>query len=246
MRTVFIFLLLVILPYVSVIAQSSDTLYLSKTKDKVLNKKEAIYFRIISYSDTLKTKGIERTFYITGEKESESSFMVERNTDFARRKYYGLSTIWYQNGQMQMQSNYVAGKKEGKETRWYEDGQIYNISHFTNGNRQGEAYTYYKDNKVKRKEMFNNDILVEGKCFTKAGIDTTYFPMEEIPMYPGGEIALVKFVEKNIKYNKKALRQGIQGLVIVQYIVNKSGEILEPHVVKKLVLVTKDSSYFWC
>ena len=233
MRAIVIFFLL-IFPSILLKGQSVDTLYLSKTKDKVINKKEAIYYRIVSYSDTSKVEGIEKTYYISGKKEAENRFTEERTEFFTRIKYYGLSTKWYENGQMKMQSSFVAGKKEGKETQWYENGQVYNVSHFTNGDRKGEAITYYEDNRIKRKEIFSDDLLIEGKCYTKAGTDTTYFPMSEIPIFPGGETALIQFIQKNIKYNKKALRQGIQGLVIVQFNVNTSGKIVDPRVVKKL------------
>ena len=46
---------------------------------------------------------------------------------------------------------------------------------------------------------------------------------EEAPRYKDGEGALMQFIAKNIRYPKEATEHGIQGRVIVQFIVNKDG-----------------------
>jgi len=234
MRVFIIQFLFLFLPLIHALAQSTDTIYLSKNRKKIEFKADAAYFIVTSYTDAAQTEGSEKTFFITGEKESENSFIVDRTDAFTRRKYTGLSTKWYKSGQIKSQLNYSAGKLEGKHTQWYEDGQIYYVSNFADGKREGEAFTYYPGGKLKRKEVFTNDLLAEGKCFTKVGSDTVYFPMEELPEFPGGEAALLNFIKKNVKYNKKALKQGIKGLVVLQFVVDKFGNITDPEVVKRL------------
>ena len=67
--------------------------------------------------------------------------------------------------------------------------------------------------------------VVEDKIFTFA---------EQSPSFPGGETALQKYFGKNIKYPPVALRNGVEGLVILQFVVNKEGEVSDIQVVKKL------------
>jgi len=55
-----------------------------------------------------------------------------------------------------------------------------------------------------------------------------------MPVFPGGEIALNNFIKNNLKYDKDALKRGVQGLVVVQFVVDKTGAIKDPVVVKKL------------
>jgi TonB family protein len=47
--------------------------------------------------------------------------------------------------------------------------------------------------------------------------------VEEMPMYPGGEAALLKFIADNTKYPEAAKADTIQGKVIVRFIVNTEG-----------------------
>jgi protein TonB len=40
-----------------------------------------------------------------------------------------------------------------------------------------------------------------------------------MPVFPGGDEALIKFIAKNVKYPENAKQKGIQGRVLVQFIV---------------------------
>lgn len=54
------------------------------------------------------------------------------------------------------------------------------------------------------------------------------------PEYPGGNDGLMKFLSDNIKYPKSAEKNGIQGLVVLQFIVEKSGAISNVKVLKSV------------
>ena len=58
--------------------------------------------------------------------------------------------------------------------------------------------------------------------------------VEEQPMFPGGMQELMKFMQTNIRYPKEAQDRGIQGRVIVQFVVNKDGSINEECVVRSV------------
>ena len=58
--------------------------------------------------------------------------------------------------------------------------------------------------------------------------------VEEQPMYPGGMQELMKYLQMNIRYPKEAQERGLQGRVIVQFVVNKDGSICDEHVVKSV------------
>lgn len=55
---------------------------------------------------------------------------------------------------------------------------------------------------------------------------------ETAPTFPGGEEALMKWLQKNLKYPADAQDNGVQGRVLVQFVVNKDGSIVDPKVVK--------------
>ena len=56
--------------------------------------------------------------------------------------------------------------------------------------------------------------------------------VEEMPEYPGGMAECLKFLGKNIKYPTIAQENGVQGRVIVQFVVNRDGSIVDPVVVR--------------
>ena len=58
--------------------------------------------------------------------------------------------------------------------------------------------------------------------------------VEEQPMFPGGMQELMKYLQTNIRYPKEAQERGLQGRVLVQFVVNKDGSICDEHVVKSV------------
>lgn len=56
---------------------------------------------------------------------------------------------------------------------------------------------------------------------------TIYTVVEKQPEFPGGQAALMQYLSKNIKYPKIAAENGVQGRVIVQFVVNKDGSIVD-------------------
>lgn len=58
--------------------------------------------------------------------------------------------------------------------------------------------------------------------------------VEEMPEFPGGMAALMQYLGKNIKYPTIAQETGIQGRVIVQFVVNRDGSIVDAKVVRSV------------
>ena len=56
--------------------------------------------------------------------------------------------------------------------------------------------------------------------------------VEEMPEFPGGMGECMKFLGKNIKYPQISQENGVQGRVIVQFVVNQDGSIVDPQVVR--------------
>ena len=56
--------------------------------------------------------------------------------------------------------------------------------------------------------------------------------VEQMPEFPGGMEALMKYLQKNIKYPSRAQDNNVQGRVMVTFVVNKDGTIVDPEVIK--------------
>ena len=61
-----------------------------------------------------------------------------------------------------------------------------------------------------------------------------YDVVEEMPQFPGGPQALFEFLGKTIKYPEDAEKAGIQGRVIITFVVEPDGSTSDAHVVKSV------------
>lgn len=61
-----------------------------------------------------------------------------------------------------------------------------------------------------------------------------YFIVEEMPEYPGGQLALRKFIAQNIRYPVLAQENGIQGKVFVSFIIQEDGSVSNIHIAKSV------------
>ena len=55
--------------------------------------------------------------------------------------------------------------------------------------------------------------------------DPVFDVCEQMPSFPGGEAELMGFIAKNIKYPEIAMKYGVQGRVLMQFIVEKDGSL---------------------
>ena len=58
--------------------------------------------------------------------------------------------------------------------------------------------------------------------------------MKLTPSFLGGIEALYKFIQENLKYPQLALENGIQGKVYVTFVVDTTGEIVNPRILRDI------------
>jgi len=64
--------------------------------------------------------------------------------------------------------------------------------------------------------------------------EKVFTEVEQLPVFPGGEAALMKFLSTNIHYPLSAAEKGIEGRVILRFIVRKTGEVSDVEVIRGL------------
>ena len=55
--------------------------------------------------------------------------------------------------------------------------------------------------------------------------DKVYKVCEQMPIYEGGDAALMKYIGENLKYPEEAKERGLQGRVVVGFIIEKDGSL---------------------
>jgi TonB family protein len=90
------------------------------------------------------------------------------------------------------------------------------------------GYKGRKDSAIKAPET----ALYEVKVTKNADDDTVYQNVESLPTYPGGLKEFAEFLEKNLKFPKRAREAKIQGRVYCQFVVEKDGSLSNINVVR--------------
>lgn len=67
---------------------------------------------------------------------------------------------------------------------------------------------------------------------SQVGDEKIFSAVEKMPQYPGGDAALLEFVRSELKYPEEAIRDSIQGRVIVGFVVKSDGSVTDVQVLR--------------
>jgi TonB family protein len=115
--------------------------------------------------------------------------------------------------------------KFGAQQEWYPTGGLKMRGSYLNGKLHGLLETFYPNGKLKRQDEYHLDTLKTGHCYDTAGIEIDHIPFFVYPEFKGGELAMFKWMSKIIHYPRTSRERGQTGYVIVEFVVDKEGNI---------------------
>ena len=197
----------------------SDTLWVNDAMDKVEQAK-ATRYGIVQEMDTVAGVATIHFFETETNRKDIIRRIAVKEKDGKTRTRLLSETLLYPDGATQEELVITnAEQEEGNGPRTYARKIFYPngaLQYQETMNEKGEhKCTYYKPN---------------GK------IDK--HPKEQIPLYqtmpayPGGQQALFEFLSANVKYPEVARKNGIQGRVLVQFVVDRDGAITKVKVLR--------------
>ncbi len=127
------------------------------------------------------------------------SFSSHKNPDDT---YNGMHRAWYRNGQLKWQYAIDHNRLTDTVRSWYENGQL------------------------RRQQLYRQDTLLSGQCFTVAGKEVGCRVFIEQAGFPGGQKGLINYLQSTLRYPKKALKANQQGIVLVEFVVGSNGQLL--------------------
>lgn len=212
----------VIFLWLSAISSAQDTIYLDNDCFKRLPPSMASYLEI----NSKETRGDTTSFFfetqtIEGVKTSSRTdiyIRTNQNKNQDSPSEFSISNNYYPNGQLQSIDTTVESKLQGTVLSYHPNGQLRRCDHYHDGE------------------------LTEGRCFTPEGADTTWYIYREMPKYPGGEFARLKFLNKNIIYPVSARENEITGIVYLSFIIQKDGTIGPTKILKSPAKILSDEA----
>ena len=190
----------------------------------------AHYRRETEYRDS--TAGTIRDYYLSGQLQSREEFEHIR-----KRRYNGISEYFYASGQLKERVEYVHGERDGEARFYYPDGQLHERNVYAHGKANGEMALYYPSGQLKRREHYAEGKRTTGECFASDGKAIPFFEFEIMPRYSegdGGFAAIIGAIGRNFNYTKAARRAGIQGRVLVTFIVTAQGLVDDVKIMQSL------------
>ena len=85
---------------------------------------------------------------------------------------------------------------------------------------------------MEQTDTTKNEVVLTEKTTTEN--NEVFATVEKQPEYPGGMAELMKFLSSNIQYPTACKKKGIQGKVVVQFVVDTDGSITDVQVIRKV------------
>jgi len=193
--------------------------------DELRTKKQGA-FEYYHENEQLSARGV----YEDGEKEGLWTYWYENGQlkskgSNIKGNANGVWIYWDETGELKSKGSSIKGDENGVWTYWYEDGKIRRESNFKGGKFDGELRTYWENGTLKRHDVYESGKLKKGEVWDSLGKEEAYYDFMIMPEFKGGERELMKFIYENIKYPSIARENGIEGQVVVWFIVEKDGTI---------------------
>ena len=73
-----------------------------------------------------------------------------------------------------------------------------------------------------------------GQGNAPTALPTVYFAADELPAFPGGDGAMLRFLSSRLNYPAAALERNVSGKVYIAFVVDGEGRLHDPRVVRGL------------
>lgn len=161
--------------------------------------------------------------------------ILEEST-FKEGERVGKSISYYESGALKSEMQFVDGREISPRKYFYENGKLErlcsidtvdNVSYYVSSKLHG-SYEYYDSlgNKLCA-GVYEDGINMNTDCYPAPEKDPKeiYVLVDEMPAFPGGEEAMMKYIFNEIKYPAVARQHFLSGLVVIGFIVNKDGSL---------------------
>ncbi len=207
------------------------------TQKGICQKNNKIYFDQ-SFEEVDESDNYEYVGNLNGNKikalDKDGNLAMEGQLDKKRRKH-GNYIFYYKDGKKSSQGTYKDGQLDGYWKNWFTDGSMNNEGNYSRNEKIGIWNWYYRSGEKSCSENHSNKEKVITQCWDKNGEESIDIYSWNTRAYLDiSDDSLKTFIINNIEYPEEAIKNEIEGIVKVSYIIEPSGEITNIEVVKSL------------
>jgi TonB family protein len=190
-------------------------------KDYFLDKPEYKYLEYYKSGNLKSEKTISGKD--GGQPKEEGIFDSEKfGTDY----FYKVSHFWDENGtQTVINGN---GNCNTSDEFYTENGS------YKNGYKEGDWNGESSKRGIIFDEKYVNGKFIVGETTKNDGTKKTYTVLEKRPEPKKGIQHFYKYIGSKFRYTKESIQNQVQGRIVLQFVVDKEGKIVEPKIMKSL------------
>jgi TonB family protein len=183
--------------------------------------------------DTIK-EGRFTAYYKNGFKNEEG--------DYSDHVQVGKWTTWHDNGKINSEEIFLSNMKDiiavvQQDSLMLSSYKSANLRYGYNGIRNGECNWYHRNGRMSTKELYKNGRIISAEFWDEQGNSqqievVNFYDNSTMPQYKGKDVSA--FIATNLQYPKEAIKQGIQGRVVIQFAVDVDGTIVDYEIKKSL------------
>ena len=147
----------------------------------------------------------------------------------------GMYVAWYEDGRVSQRGEYADGQRVGAWISVHRNGQKRSKGNYVGGKPVGEWRYFYGNGQLSAIELPSREKGPALAFFNEDGSPYVgKLQKRELPLFPGGEAAMLNYIAHNTAYPRNTRRKGITGKVYVTYTVDEKGQVGQVRVVQGL------------
>lgn len=79
-------------------------------------------------------------------------YHLPKKSYYDSQKEHGLHQLWFENGQIAQECNYISGDPHGIYRRWYDNGQLRERCSYVNGKLEGVFVSWHPNGQLELEE----------------------------------------------------------------------------------------------
>ncbi len=198
-------------------------------KDTILEGKVFKYYANGQVSKEFNVKGEQLTGVSLFFDSLTGKVVVKQHYD--KGKLDGDQFFYDTSGKLTGRLHYVNGVQSGPGEIFYPNGSRWIELNYINDTLNGALNTYYASGKVKRREVYKSGKRTDGECFNELGKQIKFYPFESTPKFKGD---VMTYIGDNLKYPQAAKDAKAEGKVLVRFIVDESGKVINPEIIERV------------
>lgn len=195
-----------------------------KDNEKEVPASEAKFF-VVQKEDSL-GGGTRTRFEVgTNRKVSLATYTDINGGRYGNGILHGPFYEWHENGRLATETAYRNDSLTGNYTTWYESGQLHVSRKYYRNQPVDTLKAFYESGALRRLEVYADGEITKGRLYGEDGTELKFIPMMQMPTFPGGEKVMLKWLSMNVRYPKATRKARAEGIVIISFVVEKTGQI---------------------